>query len=54
MKKSIRQKYENADTVDLKEIKKTFEEDLGIIPTWGERWFIKKRLRLINRILKRR
>lgn len=54
MKKSIKQKYENADTRDLKELKKSFEKDLKGTLSWGERWFAKRRLRLINRTLERR
>jgi len=54
MKKSIRQKYEDADIRDLEELKKSFEEDLKATFSWGERWFARRRLRLINKILERR
>ena len=54
MKKSIRQKYEDADIRDLKELKTSFERDLKGTLSWGERWFAKRRLKLINEILKRR
>jgi len=54
MKKSIRRKYEDADIRDLKELKKSFEEDLKTTLSWGERWFAKRRLKLIDEILERR
>ena len=54
MNKSIRQKYEDADIRDLEELKKSFEKDLKATLSWGERWFARRRLRLINKILERR